>query len=96
MRYLLNTISYYFPLILGLKARDIIYHSRDTIARMVGGKAADIIFTSGGTEVRVSSVPGQIEIHQIILFSSLMFFILQLYSEGPIDCCIIHISTIPV
>ncbi len=58
---------------LGLKARDIIYHSRDTIARMVGGKAADIIFTSGGTEVRVSSVPGQIEIHQIILFSTYIF-----------------------
>ncbi|XP_067315703.1 selenocysteine lyase [Pseudorasbora parva] len=42
-----NPSSNYLP---GLKARDIIYHSRDTIARMVGGKAADIIFTSGGTE----------------------------------------------
>lgn len=42
-----NPSSNYLP---GLNARDIIYHSRDTIARMVGGKAADIIFTSGGTE----------------------------------------------
>lgn len=42
-----NPSSNYLP---GLKARDIIYYSRDTIARMVGGKAADIIFTSGGTE----------------------------------------------
>lgn len=42
-----NPSSNYLP---GLKARDIIYHSRDTIARMVGGKATDIIFTSGGTE----------------------------------------------
>ncbi|XP_051986692.1 selenocysteine lyase [Xyrauchen texanus] len=42
-----NPSSNYLP---GLKAKDIIYHSRDTIARMVGGKAADIIFTSGGTE----------------------------------------------
>uniref|UniRef100_A0A672SUZ3 Selenocysteine lyase n=1 Tax=Sinocyclocheilus grahami TaxID=75366 RepID=A0A672SUZ3_SINGR len=42
-----NPSSNYLP---GLKARDIIYHSRDTIARMVGGKAEDIIFTSGGTE----------------------------------------------
>nr|XP_055069055.1 selenocysteine lyase [Misgurnus anguillicaudatus]XP_055069056.1 selenocysteine lyase [Misgurnus anguillicaudatus] len=42
-----NPSSNYLP---GLKAKDTIYHSRDTIARMVGGKAADIIFTSGGTE----------------------------------------------
>uniref|UniRef100_A0A8C1BE48 Selenocysteine lyase n=1 Tax=Cyprinus carpio carpio TaxID=630221 RepID=A0A8C1BE48_CYPCA len=51
-----NNISYCFPLILGLKARDIIYHSRDTIARMVGGKAADIIFTSGGTELKANNL----------------------------------------
>ncbi|XP_065097134.1 selenocysteine lyase isoform X2 [Paramisgurnus dabryanus] len=42
-----NPSSNYLP---GLKAKDTIYHSRDTIARMVGGNAADIIFTSGGTE----------------------------------------------
>ncbi|XP_056606213.1 selenocysteine lyase isoform X2 [Triplophysa dalaica] len=42
-----NPSSNYLP---GLKARDAVYHSRDTVARMVGGKASDIIFTSGGTE----------------------------------------------
>ncbi|XP_060775770.1 selenocysteine lyase isoform X3 [Neoarius graeffei] len=34
----------------GLKAKDIINQSRESVARMVGGKATDIIFTSGGTE----------------------------------------------
>lgn len=42
-----NPSSNYLP---GLKAKDTVYHSRDTVARMVGGKASDIIFTSGGTE----------------------------------------------
>ncbi|XP_030646938.1 selenocysteine lyase [Chanos chanos] len=36
--------------LLGLTARDVIEQSRDSVARMVGGKAEDIIFTSGGTE----------------------------------------------
>uniref|UniRef100_A0AAY5EP49 Selenocysteine lyase n=1 Tax=Electrophorus electricus TaxID=8005 RepID=A0AAY5EP49_ELEEL len=44
-----NPSSTYLP---GLKAKDIINQSRDSIARMVGGKAEDIIITSGGTEVR--------------------------------------------
>lgn len=38
-------------LFLGAKAKAIINHSRENVARMVGGKAEDIIFTSGGTEV---------------------------------------------
>lgn len=35
----------------GAKAKAIINQSRENVARMVGGKAEDIIFTSGGTEV---------------------------------------------
>ncbi|KAF5898447.1 selenocysteine lyase isoform X2, partial [Clarias magur] len=42
-----NPSSMYLP---GLKAKDIINQSRECLARMVGGKATDIIFTSGGTE----------------------------------------------
>lgn len=38
-------------LFLGAKAKVIINQSRESVARMVGGKAEDIIFTSGGTEV---------------------------------------------
>ncbi|XP_055363645.1 selenocysteine lyase isoform X2 [Betta splendens] len=34
----------------GAKAKAIINQSRENVARMVGGKAEDIIFTSGGTE----------------------------------------------
>lgn len=34
----------------GTKARQIINQSRESVASMVGGKAEDIIFTSGGTE----------------------------------------------
>ena len=37
--------------LLGAKAKAIINQSRENVARMVGGKAEDIIFTSGGTEV---------------------------------------------
>ncbi|XP_029286103.1 selenocysteine lyase isoform X2 [Cottoperca gobio] len=36
--------------IAGAKAKAIINQSRGNVARMVGGKAQDIIFTSGGTE----------------------------------------------
>ncbi|KAM8745378.1 selenocysteine lyase [Acanthopagrus latus] len=36
--------------IAGAKAKAIINQSRENVARMVGGKAEDIIFTSGGTE----------------------------------------------
>ncbi|XP_067453924.1 selenocysteine lyase [Thunnus thynnus] len=36
--------------IAGVKAKTIITQSRENVARMVGGKAEDIIFTSGGTE----------------------------------------------
>ncbi|XP_066522035.1 selenocysteine lyase [Hoplias malabaricus] len=42
-----NPSSTYLP---GLKAKDIINQARDSIAKMVGGRATDIIFTSGGTE----------------------------------------------
>ncbi|XP_017280699.1 selenocysteine lyase isoform X2 [Kryptolebias marmoratus] len=34
----------------GVKAKAIINRSRQNVARMVGGKAEDIVFTSGGTE----------------------------------------------
>uniref|UniRef100_A0A8C5GUV5 Selenocysteine lyase n=1 Tax=Gouania willdenowi TaxID=441366 RepID=A0A8C5GUV5_GOUWI len=34
----------------GVKAKAIINHSRESVARMVGCRAEDIIFTSGGTE----------------------------------------------
>ncbi|KAM5229425.1 selenocysteine lyase [Ctenodactylus gundi] len=34
----------------GRKAKDIINASRDTLAKMIGGKPQDVIFTSGGTE----------------------------------------------
>uniref|UniRef100_A0A8B9KGE9 Selenocysteine lyase n=1 Tax=Astyanax mexicanus TaxID=7994 RepID=A0A8B9KGE9_ASTMX len=46
-----NPSSTYLP---GAKAKDIITQARGSIATMIGGKAADIIFTSGGTEVRAS------------------------------------------
>ncbi|XP_053178534.1 selenocysteine lyase [Scomber japonicus] len=36
--------------IAGVKAKTIITQSRENVARMVGGKAEDIIFSSGGTE----------------------------------------------
>lgn len=35
----------------GAKAKAIINQSRENVARLVGGRAEDIIFTSGGTEV---------------------------------------------
>ncbi|CAN9500804.1 unnamed protein product [Ophioblennius macclurei] len=34
----------------GIKAKAIINESRENVARMIGGKSEDIIFTSGGTE----------------------------------------------
>uniref|UniRef100_A0A667ZWH8 Selenocysteine lyase n=1 Tax=Myripristis murdjan TaxID=586833 RepID=A0A667ZWH8_9TELE len=40
--------------IAGAKAKVIINQSRENVARMVGGKAEDIIFTSGGTEVSIT------------------------------------------
>jgi len=40
-----------FYLFVGAKAKATINQSRENVARMVGGKAEDIIFTSGGTEV---------------------------------------------
>ena len=45
-----NTLykSLIFP---GAMAKALINQSRQNVARMVGGKAEDIIFTSGGTEV---------------------------------------------
>uniref|UniRef100_A0AAR2ITX0 Selenocysteine lyase n=1 Tax=Pygocentrus nattereri TaxID=42514 RepID=A0AAR2ITX0_PYGNA len=71
-----NPSSTYLP---GLKAKGIMNQARDSIARMVGGKASDIIFTSGGTEAnnmvfhsalehfwksRASAEGGQEENHQ--------------------------------
>ncbi len=35
----------------------MINQSRENVARMVGGKAEDIIFTSGGTEVMIADWP---------------------------------------
>lgn len=40
----------------GAKAKAMINQSRENVARMVGGRADDIIFTSGGTEVKQLSV----------------------------------------
>lgn len=40
----------------GAKAKAMINQSRENVARMVGGRAEDIIFTSGGTEVKQLSV----------------------------------------
>lgn len=40
----------------GAKAKATINQSRENVARMVGGRAEDIIFTSGGTEVIELSV----------------------------------------
>jgi len=37
---------------LGLKARDVVESSRGYIAEMINADLTDIIFTSGGTEVR--------------------------------------------
>ncbi|XP_026863483.2 selenocysteine lyase [Electrophorus electricus] len=53
-----NPSSTYLP---GLKAKDIINQSRDSIARMVGGKAEDIIITSGGTEANNMVVHSAVE-----------------------------------
>ena len=36
----------------GAKAKALICKARADVASMVGGRAEDIIFTSGGTEVR--------------------------------------------
>uniref|UniRef100_A0A668AGR3 Selenocysteine lyase n=1 Tax=Myripristis murdjan TaxID=586833 RepID=A0A668AGR3_9TELE len=59
--------------IAGAKAKVIINQSRENVARMVGGKAEDIIFTSGGTEVSiivtfvpVSKVTARVEVEDII------------------------------
>ncbi|XP_023577822.1 selenocysteine lyase isoform X1 [Octodon degus] len=38
------------PYLAGQKAKDIITASREALARMLGGKPQDIVFTSGGTE----------------------------------------------
>lgn len=40
----------------GAKAKAMINQSRENVARMVGGRAEDIVFTSGGTEVTRLSV----------------------------------------
>lgn len=36
----------------GQRAKEIITEARENLARMIGGRLQDIIFTSGGTEVR--------------------------------------------
>lgn len=46
----------------------MIHQSRENVARMVGGKAEDIIFTSGGTEVIITvsaKCPGFMKLHQL-------------------------------
>lgn len=40
----------------GRKAKDIINTARASLAKMIGGKPQDIIFTSGGTEVKLLSL----------------------------------------
>lgn len=39
--------------VIGVKAKAMIKKSRESVARLVGGEADDIIFTSGGTEVHI-------------------------------------------
>lgn len=39
--------------VIGVKAKAMIKESRESVARLVGGEAHDIIFTSGGTEVHI-------------------------------------------
>lgn len=38
----------------GRKAKEIISAARENLAKMIGGKPQELIFTSGGTEVRLS------------------------------------------
>ncbi|XP_062957192.1 selenocysteine lyase isoform X2 [Cynocephalus volans] len=42
--------SFPSPVASGRKAKDIINTARENLAKMIGGKSQDIIFTSGGTE----------------------------------------------
>jgi len=44
--------SFPSPVASGRKARDIIDTARENVAKMICGKPQDIIFTSGGTEVK--------------------------------------------
>lgn len=46
-----TTLIFHCPLSAGVKAKAMIKQSRESVARLVGGQAQDIIFTSGGTEV---------------------------------------------
>lgn len=46
---------------LGAKAKAIINQSRQNVAKMVGGKAEDIVFTSGGTEVTAALIFERLE-----------------------------------
>lgn len=46
-----STLSFLWSLYAGLKAKAMIKQARESVARLVGGQAQDIIFTSGGTEV---------------------------------------------
>lgn len=43
----------------GRKAKDIINTARASLAKMIGGKPQDIIFTSGGTEVKRPPLPAE-------------------------------------
>lgn len=40
-------------ILIGVKAKAMIKKSRESVAKLVGGQADDIIFTSGGTEVSI-------------------------------------------
>ena len=46
-----------FFVLQGRKAKDIINAARASLAKMIGGKPQDIIFTSGGTEVKLLPLP---------------------------------------
>lgn len=35
----------------GRKAKELVGSARESLARMIGGRPEDIVFTSGGTEV---------------------------------------------
>lgn len=55
------TLAVHCSLSAGVKAKAMIKQSRESVARLVGGQAQDIIFTSGGTEVCIHQADGCLE-----------------------------------
>lgn len=53
-----TTLIFQWSLSSGVKAKAMIKQSRESVARLVGGQAQDIIFTSGGTEVCIHQADG--------------------------------------